>query len=200
MPLTSTYEDTGYLEIILGPMFSGKTSRLMDIFKKYKICGIPVLSINYSEDIRYSTDPTQMTTHDLNTMPCIHCVRLSGIVEQERDFFCNVDGKGVILINEGQFFPDLYDMVFKFVHTYHKHVYVCGLDGDFRRQSFGQILDLIPICDTVHKHSALCVQCKNGTPAIFSHKTKNQDGAQKEIGTGDMYVPLCRRCYVQSNS
>jgi len=108
----------------------------------------------------------------------------------------NLKTHEVFLINEGQFFPDLYDCVKELVNIYHKKVYVCGLDSDYRMEKFGQILDLIPISDNVKKYKAICAICKNGTKAIFSKRiTKEKE--QKIIGTNN-YIPVCRKCYFKS--
>jgi thymidine kinase len=104
----------------------------------------------------------------------------------------------VVLINEGQFFPDLCESVKRLVNLYKSHVYVCGLDGDFQREKFGQLLDLIPLSDKVDKLTSLCVQCKNGTRAIFSHRITNETD-QKLIGSSESYIPLCRKCYEQAH-
>jgi thymidine kinase len=98
----------------------------------------------------------------------------------------------VILINEGQFFDDLYPCVFDMLRE-KKHVYICGLDGDFQRNKFGSILDLIPICDKVTKLNSLCGICKNGTPGIFSKRITN-DKEQLLIGSNN-YISVCRSCY-----
>ena len=74
-----------------------------------------------------------------------------------------------------------------------KLIYICGLDGDFRRQKFGELLDLIPLCDKVYKLRSLCAICRNGTRAIFS-KRLIDDNSQKVIGS-DIYQPVCRKCY-----
>ena len=76
---------------------------------------------------------------------------------------------------------------------YNKKVYVCGLDGDFKRQKFGQILDLIPLCDKVTKLTSLCSICKNGTPGIFSKRISSEE-EQTLVGS-DNYIPVCRTCY-----
>ena len=79
----------------------------------------------------------------------------------------NIEAQGSealdILINEGQFFPDLYESVKWLVNEKKKYVTICGLDGDFKRAKFGTLLDLIPLCDNVTKLTSLCVSCKNGT-------------------------------------
>jgi thymidine kinase len=74
-----------------------------------------------------------------------------------------------------------------------KVVYVCGLDGDFERKKFGEILDLIPLCDKVNKLTSLCSICKDGTPALFSMRTTNEK-EQTVIGSNN-YLPVCRMCY-----
>jgi thymidine kinase len=108
---------------------------------------------------------------------------LSGISRYE-----NYD---VVLINEGQFFPDLYDVVDVLVNIDGKRVHICGLDGDFKRQKFGGILDLIPLCDAVTKLRSNCTNCPN--KALFSHRITNET-EQVVIGSFN-YVPLCRGCY-----
>jgi thymidine kinase len=97
----------------------------------------------------------------------------------------------IILINEGQFFPDLYESVIQLVEKYKMKVYICGLDGDFKRNKFGKMLDLIPVCDKIIKLSAECVKCKR--PAIFS-KRLSEEEQQVVIGSSN-YAPMCRECY-----
>ena len=100
----------------------------------------------------------------------------------------------VILINEGQFFNDLVEHVLHYVEKMNKIVYVCGLDGDFRRNKFGSILDLIPYCDDITKLKAFCAGCKTGKKGLFSKRTI-QNETQLVIGN-DIYMPVCRSCYV----
>ena len=152
----------GYLELILGPMFSGKTSKILDLYKQCEFSNIPVVVINHTSDKRYSE--TMLSTHDT-----------------------------VILINEGQFFNDLYEWTEMMVETNHKEIYICGLDGDFNRNKFGQMLDLIPLCDKVTKLKSLCSMCKNGTKALFSLRV-TEEKEQVLIGS-DCYKPVCRACY-----
>jgi thymidine kinase len=96
------------------------------------------------------------------------------------------------LINEGQFFDDLYDCVIDMLKE-NKQVYIAGLDGDFERKKFGQILDLIPHCDEVTKLTSLCSICKNGKPGIFSLRL-SRETKQTVVGS-DNYIPVCRNCY-----
>ena len=179
----------GYLEIIIGPMFSGKTSKLVEIYKQCKFCNIKVLTINHGMDKRYHE--TLMSTHD-KTM--IECVQVSTINEvwSNNDIAAQYNASQVILINEGQFFNDLYDCVNKMIQD-GKKIYVCGLDGDFERKKFGQILDLIPLSDSVYKIASLCSLCKDGTSGIFSKRITTEK-EQTVIGS-DNYLPVCRKCY-----
>jgi thymidine kinase len=148
----ATDHNTGaYLYIIIGPMFSGKTSRLVEIYKQCIFCNIHVLVINHSLDKRY--DDVLLSTHDQIKIPCIQTDQLTTILNKIMDY-------DVILINEGQFFNDLYTCVQKMLKK-QKRIYICGLDGDFERKKFGQILDLIPLCDKVTKMTSLCSKCKN---------------------------------------
>jgi thymidine kinase len=175
----------GYLEIILGPMYSGKSSRIVEIYKKCKFCNIPVTVINHIIDNRY--DDTLLSTHDKIMIPCIQTNSLNDVWREH-----DIRESQVILINEGQFFEDLYAVVSDMVKS-GKQVYVCGLDGDFERNKFGQMLDLIPLCDTVTKLTSLCSVCKNGTKAIFSMRVTHEK-EQTLVGS-DNYKPVCRYCY-----
>jgi len=200
--IMSSQPESAYLEIILGSMYSGKTSRLVEIYKQCKFCNISVVVINHSIDTRY--DDELLSTHDKIKIPCIKTETLFDIypydlnleegvqnIPRVTDKF-KIVASEVILINEGQFFPDLEEFV-KILLTNDKKVYVCGLDGDFERKKFGQILNLIPLCDKVTKLTSLCSICKNGVPGIFS-KRITLETEQTVIGS-DNYIPVCRKCY-----
>lgn len=180
----TTISKFGYLELWVGPMFSGKTTQLVQTYKKYKYIGKNILVVNYESDNRYHD--TLLSTHDQIMIPCVKTKTLSEI---KSDF----DLVDIIFINEGQFFDDLYETVIELVDKYNKTVYISALDGDFQRNKFGRVLDLIPYCDKITKLQALCAQCRDGTPAIFSHR-KTADTDQILIGS-DIYEPLCRKCY-----
>lgn len=198
----STNSECGYLEIILGSMYSGKTSRLVEIYKQCTFCNISVAVINHSIDNRY--DDELLSTHDKVKIPCIKTEKLFDVWTDNIAFDSNFEinqrikdkfklaTSKVILINEGQFFPDLEAFVKKLLEN-DKTIYVCGLDGDFERKRFGQILDLIPLCDKVSKLTSLCSICKNGTAGIFS-KRITFEKEQTVVGS-DNYIPVCRLCY-----
>ena len=184
--------ETGYLEVIIGPMFSSKTTTLLEIYKQCVFCNIPVTIINHTIDKRYHE--TMLSSHDKIMAPCLQATTLNDIWTNNASTNAVRNAK-VILINEGQFFSDLYEVVVDMLN-HNKKVYICGLDGDFERKKFGNILDLIPLCDKVRKLTSLCSICKDGTPAIFSMRlTKEKE--QTIVGS-DNYIPVCRKCYTNN--
>jgi thymidine kinase len=200
----TTSNNNGYLEIILGPMYASKSTRLVDIYKQCKFCNIPITVINHTIDNRY--DDELLSTHDQVKIPCLQACELNDLWTDngykksgnKKDLWAHgaVRDSDVVLINEGQFFPDLYDVVVDML-AHNKKVYICGLDGDFERKKFGQILDLIPLCDKVTKLTSLCSQCKDGTPGIFSMRLTSEK--QQTLVGSDNYIPVCRKCYEQNS-
>jgi thymidine kinase len=178
----------GYLELILGPMFSGKTSTLKKIYDQCIYCNIPIMVINYEADNRYC-DASFMSTHDRVMIPCIKGVSISEILEKNKE---KVDESEVILINEGQFFEDIH-VVIHLVENLHKRVYICGLDGDFKKNKIGSLLDLIPHCDNVYKLKSLCSECRDGKTGLFSYRIT--DETQQVVIGVENYKPVCRACF-----
>ena len=179
----------GYLELAIGPMFSGKTTWLTNLHKQCTYCNMRVVVVNFAGDVRYAAaGEALLSTHDRTMIPCIMC---STIEELEAHHSDEVAAAEVLLVNEGQFFPDIM-RVLRYVDA-GKRVYVCGLDGDFEKKRIGSFLDLIPHCDKVCKLTSLCSICRNGKEAIFSFRTTSETD-QIVIGS-DNYIPLCRTCY-----
>lgn len=176
-----------YLELILGPMFSGKTTKLLEVYKQNVFCEIPTIVINHSTDTRYHD--TMLSTHDKRMIPCIQLNQFSDLTSEQKE---SIYEAKVVLINEGQFFSDIVEFVYALLSS-SKMIYITGLDGDFQRKKFGNLLDLIPICDKVTKLNSLCSKCKDGTPGIFSMRITN-DKQQTLVGS-DNYIPVCRVCY-----
>lgn len=187
--MTTATQTHGYLELILGSMFSGKTSYLLDVYKKCVFCDIPVAVINYAADNRYTTEP-MLSTHDKQMIPCILANTIQDAIQNNLESITRAE---TILINEGQFFPDIEEQVKHLVEHLNKRVYICGLDGDFERKPIGRLLQLIPFCDEVVKLKSLCSICRDGTPGIFSFRT-TREMDQVIIGSSN-YIPLCRKCY-----
>jgi thymidine kinase len=169
-------------------MFSGKTSRLIEIYKQCTFCDLSVAVINYSLDTRY--DPLLLCSHDQIKIPCIQTTKLMDLLSSSNEEM--LSKTQLILINEGQFFDDLVEFVLLMLEK-QKQIFICGLDGDFERKKFGFILDLIPLCDKVTKLSSLCSLCKNGTSGIFSLRITSEK-EQTLIGS-ENYLPVCRACY-----
>ena len=188
----SMNNQAGYLELILGPMFSGKTSRIVNLYKQYTYCNIPVIVINHVDDKRYNEQ--LLTTHDNIKINCVQSNSISDVITKYKT---DLETFHVILINEGQFFEDLFESTIQLVNVMNMSVYICGLDGDYQANKFGRLLDLIPYCDKVTKLQSICAGCKNGNKAIFSHR-KTNDNEQKLVGTDDVYEPLCRKCYLHN--
>jgi thymidine kinase len=178
----------GYLELILGPMFSGKTSTLKKLYDQCMYCNIPVMVINYEADNRYC-DSSFMSTHDKIMIPCVKGLSILEILEKNKE---KVNDSEVILINEGQFFKDI-DTVIHLVEDLHKRVYICGLDGDFKKNKIGSLLDLIPHCDNVYKLKSLCSECRDGKSGLFSYRITGETD-QVVIGV-ENYKPVCRACF-----
>lgn len=173
----------GYLELILGCMWAGKSTKLISLFKRYKLCGMDPIVINFSA---IKNDSNEMITHDNQKIKCFFVETLSEI---------NYD-TSVYLINEGQFFSDLYQWVTHKINKENKTIYIAALDGDFQRKGFDNILQLIPETDKIEKLPAICSQCKNGTHAIFTKRINSNK--EKIVLNDNIYQPLCRICYNKS--
>ena len=186
---TSTkMNNTGYLAVYLGCMYAGKTSKLISIYNKNKTAGISTCVINYIEDKRYHDN--KLSTHDRKMIECLSVRKIYDVFENDPNLLEQTEA---FIINEGQFFSDLYEVVKLLVNEHNKKVYVCGLDGDYQMRKFGQILDLVPICDEVVKLHAVCTICK--APASFT-KRITQETEQKVIGS-DNHIPVCRMCHLK---
>ncbi len=180
---TKMFHAESYLKVIIGPMWSGKTSEVINIYKYNSIAQISTLIVNFEEDKRYHD--TNLSSHDKVMLPCSRYKTLAPILNRVDDYKC-------FIIDEAQFFPDLYSIVESLLDA-GKIVYVCGLDSDFRMKKFGNILDIIPLADEVLKKQALCAICRNGKKASFS-KRLSEETTQKLIGV-ENYLPVCRECH-----
>ena len=179
----------GELHLILGPMFAGKTTSLINKANDISndIINIvnkdEILVINHSSDIRYSEN-TFITTHDNIKIPCISMSLLSSIYEH------NIISIKYIFINEGQFFIDLFDIIKELLFKYKIKIYICGLDGDYKQAPFQKckLLDLIPFSSTIIKLNANCTYCKNKAP--FTKRIINSNDIFL-VGGAESYQPVC---------
>ena len=182
----------GYLEIIIGPMFSGKTTTLLNIAHTQFLKNKKVVIINHSHDTRYSNTKNTLSTHDGIKRKCI---TISSLKTFENEYSDQFEKAHVICINEAQFFDDLKEYVTTWVEKYKKHVVVSGLDGDYKRQKFGSILDLIPISDECNKIRSTCRNCSKKCLAPFTIRNHSDIEMQIAIGSNESYQAVCRACF-----
>lgn len=184
--------NNGNLHIYIGPMYAGKTTKLINTYEECLDKEENTIILTHSSEVRYSID--KLSTHDQKKVSCFKSESIVEFMTEQKD---TIEKSRTILIDECQFFSDL-PKILHLVNELHKNVYIFGLDGDFQRNKFGQILDLIPHCDTIEKLSASCNMCTSNTghssPAIFSHRTSTSN-EQVLVGSQDEYQSLCRSCY-----
>lgn len=169
------------LEVIMGPMFSGKSSELIRRIRRCQAIHKKVLVINSDKDTRSSENIIE--THVKDSLPSIK-VEASGLVG------IDIADYDVIAIDEVQFFKNLRTFVTKAL-SLKKRVIISGLDGDFLQRPFGEIYTVLPLADEVMKLSALCMYCNDGTPGPFSKRTL-KIMSQELIGAEDAYKAVCR--------
>ena len=187
----------GKLDLIIGCMFSGKSSELMRHIKMFRLLNRQLIVINHSLDQRYTTS-NQIMNHDLVGECAISLSALLPIIETNE--YTKAE---CIFIDEAQFFEDLYEFVVHAVEVNNKHVIVSGLDGDYKRKPFKNVLDLIPIANSVKKLNALCLQCKDGTPGCFSKRisspVSSSHDARTLVGGNNTYISVCRHHFLNES-
>jgi len=168
------------LRIIMGNMFSGKTTELIRVLKRYNSIGKKILVINSSKDVR--CDDEVLKTHD-NVK--FNCVKI--------DNFENIDihPYDIVAVDEAQFFTGLKDFC-QICMNYNKIIIIAGLDGDYLQRKFGEIIDCIPLADSITKLTAMCMKCLDGTPGPFTKRIVKSDELEL-IGGNDMYMAVCRK-------
>jgi thymidine kinase len=180
-----------YLKLILGPMFSGKSTKLIELIRKYKIINYKTMPIKHSSDSRYSDDDA-IYSHNKDSEPCFKMDKLMSIFEDSIQKAVYQYSQ-VIIIEEAQFFTDLYTFIIKALDD-KKTIFVVGLNGDSSQKNFGDIHKLLPLCDDIELLKAYCFVCKNETPGIFSKRLVSDSG-QIHVGGVDEYIPVCRNHY-----
>ena len=166
------------IQLIIGPMYAGKTTKLFETYNQ-----IGGLIIDFCEG---EINKGYVKSHKEEKQECIRTNRLSylttGFFASELESHIN------IFINEAQFFPDLIEFVEKYENS--KEIRIYGLDGDYLRKPFGQILDVIPYCDTIEKLRGVCV-----CGYISIHSKRVTEHKAKFLLDETAYVPACRICY-----
>lgn len=178
-----TGERRGWIEVICGSMFSGKTEELIRRLKRARIANLKVEIFKPGIDVRY--DEVNIVSHDSNA---IH----SSPIDNSQKILLLAQDVDVIGIDEAQFFDDEITHVCQQLANRGCRVIVAGLDMDYLGKPFGQMPYLLSVADYITKLHAICVEC--GNIASFSYRTGAGD-QQVLLGEKDVYQPLCRKHY-----
>ena len=196
-------ERRGRVDLILGPMFAGKTTELMRRLRRYKHANLKTFVIAQKGSDRYAVEeergpaedsaPRDMiSSHDRMSLPADFLVDGTSLISSlgKKTQWIGYD---VIAIDEGQFFYDLYEFS-KLCISKNKTVIVAALNGDFLGNPWESVSRLIPLCQSIGLLSAVCNRCHEDN-AILSSRTPNcSDDNRILIGGSDLYVPLCVTC------
>ena len=178
---------SGWIEVISGAMFSGKTEELIRRLKRAKIANQRVEIFKPKVDTRY--DEAKVVSHDANFI-------LSTPVDHSSNLLDMVEGVNVVGIDEGQFFDMELPEVCQRLALRGIRVIVAGLDMDFRGQPFGPMPNLLAVAEYITKVHAICAHC--GNLATHSYRLAREEDTVM-IGEKDVYEPRCRTCYHMGN-
>ena len=174
----------GWIEVICGSMFSGKTEELIRRLKRAKIAKQNVEIFKPMVDKRYSE--VNIVSHDANQIHSTPVPASSNLLL----FGSEVD---VIGIDEAQFFDSELPNVCEQLANNGTRIIIAGLDMDFLGKPFGPMPQLLAIADYITKVHAICMNC--GDLATHSHRTSKEESLIL-LGEKDSYIPLCRSCFV----
>lgn len=178
-------ERRGWIEVICGSMFSGKTEELIRRLKRVQIASLRMEIFKPATDIRY--DEARIVSHDENAMH-------STSVDNSQTILLLGQQADVVAIDEAQFFDAELPTVCNLLARQGIRVIVAGLDMDYRGQPFGPMPALLALADYVTKLHAICVKC--GSIATFSYR-KSSHTDTVLLGEKDLYEPRCRHCYYE---
>jgi thymidine kinase len=181
-------ERRGWIEVICGSMFSGKTEELIRRLKRARIANQNIEIYKPSVDKRY--DINNIVSHDENEIQ-------STPVDNSQTILLLSTEADVIGIDEAQFFDDLLPEVCDQLAFSGKRVIVAGLDMDYKTKPFGQMPFLLAKADFITKLHAICVKCGNN--ACYSYR-KLKDPSQFLLGEKDLYEPRCRSCFFKEEA
>ncbi|HHW57434.1 MAG TPA: thymidine kinase [Clostridia bacterium] len=182
--------DHGFIEVIVGPMFSGKSEELIRRIKRAQIAKQKVQVFKPAIDDRYSLD--KVVSHNGANISAITVIKASEIIELlEED-------TEVVAIDEIQFFDHSIVDVVREIADLGKRVICAGLDMDFRGEPFGPTPDIMAIAESVDKLTAICVKC--GNPATRTQRLINGKPAKYDdpiilVGAHETYEARCRKCH-----
>jgi thymidine kinase len=194
-------ENGGQLDIILGTMFSGKTTFILSKIAKMAELNYSILYINIEFDNR---SEQIFSTHNPFFDSHVDFVKKESIknnvqmIKSKKLLDLEIENKDVVIIDESHFFDDLVDFVNKCLDA-NKYVIVAGLIADFKGNKFGKTLDLIPICSNIERLHAYCSECAKNKKCSIAVYSKKIVKCRKsiDIGGSDKYIPVCRYHYLQ---
>lgn len=175
-------ERRGWIEVICGSMFSGKTEELIRRLKRVEIANLKAEIFKPAVDVRY--DEVKIVSHDENKIQ-------STPVDNSQTILLLAQDVDVVGIDEAQFFDDQITIVCEKLALKGIRVIVAGLDMDYQGKPFGQMPNLLAIADYITKLHAICMKC--GNIANVSYR-KVAGSSQVLLGEKDMYEPRCREC------
>lgn len=181
--MINTNLSTGWIEVICGSMFCGKTEELMRRLRRAEIARLRTAIFKPQIDVRYSEK--HIVSHSQLRME-------SHIIEKAHAILPFCERAQVIGIDEAQFFDDGLVDVCKTLALRGKRVIVAGLDKDFRTVPYGPMPRIMCEADYLDKLQAICMVC--GSPANFTQRL-TKDSAQVVVGEADIYEARCRNCY-----
>lgn len=181
----NAYQQSGWIEVVCGSMFSGKTEELIRRLKRARIANMQVISFKPQLDVRYHAE--KIVSHDENATSAFPVADPLSILEQSEAY-------DVVGIDEAQFFGEQILDVCNTLANRGKRVIVAGLDMDYTGKPFGQMPALMSIANYVTKLHAVCVKC--GGAASYSFRTSGKKD-QVMLGEKDHYEARCRSCFQQ---
>ena len=181
--MTLTPNNSGWIEVICGSMFSGKTEELIRRIRRAEIAKMNTIIFKPQIDDRYSS--SHVVSHNQSKLA-------SKLVKNSQEILDESSKMDVIGIDEAQFFDDDIVKVCQSLANDNKRVVVAGLDTDYRGVPFGPMPQLMCEADYLDKLRAICVQC--GNPATYTQRTSEEAG-QVVIGELDKYEARCRNCF-----
>jgi thymidine kinase len=173
----------GWIEVVCGSMFSGKTEELIRRLKRAQYAKQKIEIFKPSVDTRYHEE--DVVSHNSNSIPSTPVSHSSAIL-------LYADGVDVVGIDEAQFFDGELVDVCNTLANQGIRVIIAGLDTDYLGKPFGPMPALMSVAEYVTKVHAICVKC--GSLANHSHRTTTQKGLVV-LGETDSYEPLCRDCF-----
>jgi thymidine kinase len=185
----------GKIELILGPMFSGKTTEMIKQVRYAAYAKQSSVIVKYLQDNRYTSSDVVAAHSELrqssaavdkysDPIRVVSVMRLAEVVLE--------DNETVVGVDEGHFYPDLAEVCERWADS-GRRVIVAALDSTYMRGTFDNITKLIPLCENIRKENGVCMQCRRA-PSAFSKRIV-VGGELFQVGGRESYISVCRRCF-----